>query len=167
MKTLVLGNSKLTVTLNEHGDISEMYFPYVGLYQLVDKMYVGIWENSYGINWLKDPHNWTVSQAYAEDSQVGVTQAVNKRNISLTIRDFVYPYLPIFVRDILIESPEQRELKLFSYHDLHFTGLAVPDSAVYDERIKSVVHYELDIILYSEVIHILNNSHAEDPISKA
>lgn len=154
MKTMVLGNSLLTVTINENADIAEMYFPYVGLYQLVDKMYMGVWEKSNGINWLKDSHNWTVSQAYIDDSQIGVTHAINKHDISLTIRDFVYPYLPIFVRDIIIESPNQRDIKLFSYHDIHFTGMAIPDSAVYDKKIKSIVHYELsNYILIGSIPH--------------
>ncbi|MCK5587134.1 MAG: hypothetical protein KAI34_00230, partial [Candidatus Lokiarchaeota archaeon] len=154
MKTMVLGNSLLTVTINENADIAEMYFPYVGLYQLVDKMYMGVWEKSNGINWLKDSHNWTVSQAYIDDSQIGVTHAINKHDISLTIRDFVYPYLPIFVRDIIIESPNQRDIKLFSYHDIHFTGMAIPDSAVYDKNIKSIVHYELsNYILIGSIPH--------------
>ncbi len=154
MKTLVLGNSLLTVTINENADISEMYFPYVGLYQLVDKMYLGVWEKSKGINWLKDSHHWAVSQSYIDDSQIGVTHAINKHDISLTIRDFVYPYLPIFVRDIVIESPNKREIKLFSYHDIHFTGMAIPDSAVYDEKIKSIVHYELsNYVLIGSIPH--------------
>ena len=143
-RPIVLGNSRLHVGISPNSDIEDVYFPLVGYADHVHRISVGVFVDG-KMSWLRD--EWSIRQTYAGDCPVGVTEAKSSdAGLTVTITDFVHPSLDVFWRKVVVrnDSKEAREVRLFSYQDLHINENPEGDTAMLDPHLKAIVHYKLD-----------------------
>ena len=73
-----LGNGEMLIGLDNHGQVRDLYFPYVGLENHVDGHYVhkiGVWVDN-RFSWLDDGH-WHVTINYLKDTMASYLVAVH------------------------------------------------------------------------------------------
>ncbi len=145
-RSLVLGNGSLLASFDEHLQMRDFYYPYVGsedhtTYGNVHK--VGFLVEGKGFSWLDDG-SWTIVPAYAPSTLVGASTLRNERlGLSLVAEDFVDPLKAILIRSFRMRTVDgkERRVQCFFHHDLHLYGGKQKDTAFYEPHTKSVIHY--------------------------
>jgi len=144
-KSLVLGNGNLLVCFDKYAQVSDLYFPYVGLENHTGGHYVhrlGVWVDG-ELNWLGHP-NWKMSIDSVKNALAGRTKAINKMlQIELDFFDAVYNEKDIFLRKITVSNKGsvRKEIKLFFNHEFEIYESHRGDTAYYDPMNDAVVHY--------------------------
>lgn len=146
-KSLVFGNGRLHVGLNEHGLVHDLYYPYVGLENQLPPHSpphkIGLFENG-KVSWLDDG-SWSFVAKYHERAMVGNTVATNENlGIRLEFTDVVDVEADAFLRNIHIINLTDRKRDLTVYcHQLFMIGdSASSDSAQYRPDLPGVMHYK-------------------------
>lgn len=145
-RSLLVGNGSLLCTFDNHLQMRDLYYPYVGMedqtqYNNVHRF--GVFIEGIGMRWLSDP-SWNITVGYNQDTLLGTSTAVNNElGITLSITDFVHPVYTILVRKIHIESMQAqiRTVKVYFEHDIHIYGDKQKDTAFYEPHTNSVIHY--------------------------
>ena len=143
-RPIILGNSRLHVGISPNSDIEDVYYPYVGYADHVHRISPGTFVDG-RMSWLRD--GWTVQQTYLGDYPVGVMEAhSSSADLTLSITDFVHHSLDVLCRKITVrnESKNERNIRLFSYQDLHIDENPLGDTAMLDPHLKAIVHYKND-----------------------
>ena len=145
-RPIILSNGELNVGLNEHGLVSDFYFPYVGLENHVFSIAhhkIGIWVNG-KFSWLDDG-DWLFDFSYTKTALIGHTHAVNNKiGIEIEFDDFVCSDVNAFVRNIHIvnKGKSTSDVRLFM-HQAFIIGdsYSKTDTGQYlpDEQI--ILHY--------------------------
>lgn len=144
-KALTLGNGNILVGLDAHGEVRDLYFPYVGLENHVGGHFlhrVGVYADG-RLAWLHDP-SWRVTVNCENDALMGNTQCENKElALDLSLADIVYNEKNIFLRRATIynKSRERRTVKLFFSHEFELYESHRGDTAYYDPRNATIIHY--------------------------
>ncbi|HYB83765.1 MAG TPA: glycoside hydrolase family 15 protein [archaeon] len=143
-RQIILSNSRLHVGISPNSDIEDVYYPYVGYADHVHRISLGAYADG-KTSWLRD--GWEIKQSYLENSLIGVTEA-NSSSMQLKISstDFVDHGSDIFWRKIAVQNMSRvtRDIRLFSYHDLHIDENPLGDTAMLDPHLKAIVHYKND-----------------------
>lgn len=145
-RSLVIGNGSLLATFDEHLQMRDFYYPFVGsedhtTHKNVHK--VGFLVEGRGFSWLDDG-SWRVSPKYMTDTLVGASELVNERlGIKIVAEDFVDPIRTVLVRAFKLTTLDQseRRVQCFFHHDFHLYGDKQKDTAFYEPHTKSVIHY--------------------------
>lgn len=147
-RSLVLGNGSMLATFDEHMQMRDFYYPYVGLedhttYGNVHK--VGFLVEGKGFSWLDDG-SWKIEPGYMNDALVGNSKLINQRlQLEVIAEDFVDPLKTILMRSFKLRSMDgvDRRAQCFFHHDFHIYGAKQKDTAFYEPHTKSVIHYQL------------------------
>lgn len=146
-RPIVLSNNDLHVCLDMHAQVSDFYFPYVGLenHTLGDttKHRVGVRVDG-ETSWLSSG-DWSFKFQFHKDALIGHTTATNKNiGIMLEFDDAVDAGLNAFERTIHVINmrPEQRDVKLF-LHQAFIIGDSgsSTDTAQVLPNDHAIVHY--------------------------
>ncbi|HVW66883.1 MAG TPA: glycoside hydrolase family 15 protein [Candidatus Peribacteraceae bacterium] len=145
-RQLVLGNGTLLASFDEHLQMRDLYFPYVGMedhttFGTVHRL--GAFVEGKGFSWVSDG-TWTVSLGYKLETLVGNCVLKNDRlGIEMTVEDCVHPVHDILLRRFSIKSTDGQEktVRLFFHHDFHIYGDNQKDTAFYEPYTNSVIHY--------------------------
>jgi GH15 family glucan-1,4-alpha-glucosidase len=155
-KSLILANGNIFVGLNQHGLVSDFFFPYVGVENHVRGSVhrVGIWVNN-RLSWL-DSGEWATTIDLEKDTFVGNATYFHKETgLELVITNAVYNEKNIFVRRIKIKnhSDETHPIKIFFHQAFAIYGTPQEDTAYYDAANNTVIHYEgrRVFLIYAEV----------------
>ena len=143
-RPIILGNSRLHVGIAPNSDIEDVYYPYVGYADHVHRISLGAFVDG-RMSWLRD--EWSIQQTYLGDYPVGVTEAHSSdARLTVSINDFVHPSWDVLWRKVSVrnESRNEREVRLFSYQDLHINENPLGDTAMLDPHLKALVHYKND-----------------------
>ena len=146
-RTVILGNSELTVGLDENGLVHDFYYPYVGLENLttarIKPHHIGVWVDG-KFSWLNDG-KWKINVNFEDTALVSVIKAENKElSVSLEFSDFVDSSFNAFIRTIKItnNSADSHDIRIFS-----------------NANIKSLELLQILVILFSQrfvcTFHIL------------
>lgn len=144
-KSLVLGNGNLLICFDQYVQVSDFYFPFVGLENHTGGHCVhrlGVWVDGQ-LNWLGHP-NWNISIDSEPNALMGKTKAVNKTlNVELDFSDAVYNEKDIFLRKIKITNTgaTRREIRIFFDHEFEIYESRRGDTAYYDPINGAIVHY--------------------------
>src|SRR3989344_1290896 len=145
-KFLVLSNGSFLVGLDRRAQVHDLYFPHVGLENHTGGHYmhkIGIWTHS-RFSWLDDGE-WQASIDYLPDTLAGHTTAIHPdMQVKLEFTDVVYNEKDIFLREINVTNlgDHPRLVKIFFHHQLEIHESHLKDTAYYDPRYNSVVHYK-------------------------
>lgn len=145
-RNLLVGNGSMLATFGSDLQMRDFYFPYIGMEDQTQYDHIhrfGVFVEGVGMRWL-DHDSWQIDVNYAKDTLLGNSKAYNPElGITLHMSDFVHPVFNILVRKAHIESDssESRIVKLFFEHDLHIYGDKQKDTAFYEPRSNTVIHY--------------------------
>jgi GH15 family glucan-1,4-alpha-glucosidase len=144
-RPLVLGNGNLLVTLDDHLQIRDLYWPYVGLYNHVSgaRCRVGIWVAG-RFSWLAD-HNWQRRLRYLPDSQVTDSMAhSDSLGVSVHLHEAVLRDRDILLRRFTVHNhhADDREVRLFLTHDFVLAETDIGDTAFFNPYAQAMIHYK-------------------------
>lgn len=145
-RNLILGNSSMLISFDTHGQVRDLYFPYVGLENHVaphSLHRIGVYADGRTV-WFTDP-SWEIEHVCDDNALIGKVIAQNKSiGVSLTLTDVVYNEKNIFIRNISIENTfnTTREIKLFFCHEFNLGESTRADTAYFDPRSRTVIHYK-------------------------
>ena len=143
-RSLVLGNGNILVCMDDHAQVRDLYFPYVGSEKHVGGKYkhrIGVWvENK--IRWFDE--GWDIKVQTEEGASVSSIFAKNNElNIELYLSDVVYNEKNIFIRKVSVRNTtdRRREVKLYFGHEFEIYESRRGDTAYFDPVRHSIIHY--------------------------
>lgn len=156
-RAVVLGNSGLTVGLDENGLVHDFYYPYVGLENLTtarsEPHHVGVWVDG-EFSWVHE-NEWQKDVTFHEDALVSdVTMTHEKLKVGLHFEDFVDANHDIFARKIRVRnlSGNTRDVRLFFHQVFQISAEGRADTAMYVPDGHYVLDYKgrCSILAYAE-----------------
>ncbi|MDZ7726278.1 MAG: glycoside hydrolase family 15 protein [Candidatus Campbellbacteria bacterium] len=145
-RNLILGNNSMLVSLDSCGQVSDLYFPYVGLENHIahDSVHrIGVYVDD-EMSWLSEDE-WEISITCAKDALLGQVRAVNnKAGVKVSFGDVVYNEKNIFIRNVEVEnlSERDREIKLYFCQEFQLAESDRADTAYFDPYSRGLVHYK-------------------------
>ncbi len=145
-RSLVLGNGTLTATFDEHLQLRDFYYPYVGMedHTTYGKFHrFGFLVEGKGFSWSNDG-SWVISPGYADSSLVSSSMMRSEKlQLEVVSEDFVDPTKNILVRSFRLRSLDgmERKVQCFFHHDFYLYGDKQKDTAFFEPHTKSVIHY--------------------------
>lgn len=145
-RPLILGNGNMLATFDEHLQMRDFYYPYVGMedHTTFGKVHrMGFWVEGKGFSWLSDG-TWSITPGYKLETMVGESQLSNERlGIAIRLEDAVHPVHNVLLRRLHIRSldGEQKIVRCFFHHDFHIYGDNQKDTAFYEPYTNTVIHY--------------------------
>ena len=144
-REIVLGNGKLLVNFDEHLNMRDLYYPYVGWENHISghKNSLGVWVNG-DFSWLGH-EGWEMDLKYLPETLVTDCKALNTRlDLELGINSAVHFRHNIFLQRIKVKNLSQlgKEIRVFFTHDFSIDGAEVGDTALYDPTLQAVYHYK-------------------------
>jgi glucoamylase len=156
-RDIPVGNGQMLVTFDERYRVRDLYYPHVGQENHAggDPCRFGVWADL-----IDDPQNkldrrrqrmvwtddlgWDISQNYIDDTLcTHVTLRNDQMGLELVCQDVVDFHRPVHVRRIEVRNltDQQREVRIVHHQDFYMYGTRVGDTAYYDPKLKSLVHY--------------------------
>lgn len=148
-RPITLGNGNLLVGLDNRGQVRDFYFPYAGHANHVSGASgsylhrIGVWTNG-TMRWLSDP-SWEIDVQYSKDLGTSNIYAKNfDIGVSLHMTDGVHNEKNVFIRKIEVTNNrnDTRDIKLFFGQEFRISESRRGDTAYYDPRVRSIVHYK-------------------------
>jgi oligosaccharide amylase len=140
-------NGRLLVNFDAQYQIRDVYFPHVGKENHTGgyACRFGVWVDGQ-FSWVSSDE-WTRDLKYAADS--GVTNVAcrnDKLGLALDCEDAVDFYEDIYLRSISIRNltDRQRSARIYFHNDFRISESDIGDTALYDPRTRSLVHYKAD-----------------------
>jgi len=143
-RDIPVGNGNFLICFDADYQIRDVYFPYVG-----QENHAGWGPCRFGVYadghlaWMNDP-TWEKSLRYRRETLVtSVTLQHPGLEVRLHCNDAIDFNRNVYIRRIQVTnlSDKKREIRLFFQQDLSLYGTKVGDTAYYDPRLKSIVHY--------------------------
>ena len=143
-KDIPVGNGNLLFNFDSDYQIRDVYFPYIGQenHSKGDPFRFGVWVDGrcswMGPEWeksLKYYHNTLVTDVFLRNESLG---------IELRCHDVVDLDLDVYIKNIEVINLQEneRQVKLFFSHDFHLYGYDIGDTAYFDPRTRSIIHYK-------------------------
>ncbi len=148
MITLLTGNSRVLLAVNEKGDWVYLYYPYAGQFQHLLECRRGIFEADEGeLSWIGG-EGWEIEQGYEERTNVGWSLA-RGHDLEIRTRDMVHPDRNLLLRQYSAKNMKDRsrELKLFQYQSMSIAESLYQDTCYWDKSQNAIVHYKRDYYL--------------------
>lgn len=145
-KSLVLGNGNVLVGLDHFGQVSDFYYPNVGLENQAGVHHIhkiGVFVEG-AFSWLSES-SWEIKINYQKDSLVSQIEAFNHNlKVKLDFKDIVYNESDIFLREVTISNlhDQKRQIKLFFHQQFEIYGASKGDTAYYDPNLNAIIHYK-------------------------
>jgi glucoamylase len=145
-RPLILGNGTMLATFDEHLQMRDLYYPYVGMedHTTFGKVHrMGFWVEGIGFSWVSDG-SWKITPGYKTETMVGQSQLVNEGlGIAIRLEDAVHPVHNVLLRRLMVRSLDgtEKRVKCFFHHDFHIYGDNQKDTAFYEPYTNSVIHY--------------------------
>lgn len=144
-RPLVYSNGRMLIGMDSCGQIRDLTYPKVGLYNHVAgyPQKVGIWVNGI-FSWLTDS-GWTHEFNYQPQSMVGVqTHTHSELGLQLEYHEALHPEKTTFARQIHVTNFRQEpvEVRYFVYHDLRMEESEIGDCSLYVPMADAIVHFK-------------------------
>lgn len=158
-KSVILANGIIQVGLNQHGLVSDFFFPFVGSKNHVRGLThkIGVWQNG-SLSWLDDG-TWTIEINLCKETFVGIMKCFHKTtNLELIFKNIVYNEKNIFLRqiDVINHTDEIKDVKIFFHQIFSVYDMPQVGTAYYDPTKNTLVHYEgrTVFVVYAEASEI-------------
>ncbi len=156
-RTIILGNSGLTVGLDESGLVHDFYYPYVGLENLTTSRnrahHIGVWIEG-NFSWV-NAQEWQKDINFNGDALMSdITMTHDGLKVELHFQDFVDPNNDIFGRRVRVRnlSDKKREIRIFFHQSFQISALGRADTAMYVPIDNYILDYKgrCSILAYAE-----------------
>jgi GH15 family glucan-1,4-alpha-glucosidase len=145
-RDIPVSNGNLLVSFDLEYRIRDIYFPWVGQENHTHghEFRLGVWADG-AFAWMGP--EWKKDLRYRDDSLV-TDVALEHEALGLALRcsDAVDVQLDAYVRQIEVTdlTGRARDVRLFFNHDFHLYGHAIGDTAYFDPRTESIIHYKVN-----------------------
>ena len=143
-RDLPIGNGSMLVAFDSDYRLADFYFPHVGMENHVASRFrFGVWADD-RLEWIEGG-DWQKSLHYLRDTIVtDVALESEAMGLKMRCHDAVDPDANVYIRKIVLRNvrSEARTVKLFLHHDFHVYGNAIGDTAMFDPKTKSIIHYK-------------------------
>lgn len=156
-RPVMLGNSSLTVGLDEHGLVHDFYYPYVGLDNLTtarsSQHKIGVWVDGH-FSWVDDG-SWIVTVDFEADAMISIVRMVNSGlGVEMVLRDFVDSILNSFCRLITVtnQSDQDREVRVFLHQVFEISRAGRADTALFVPEANYILDYKgrCSLLIYGQ-----------------
>ncbi|MDH4163825.1 MAG: glycoside hydrolase family 15 protein [Nitrospirota bacterium] len=143
-KDIPISNGNLLLNFDQDYQIRDVYFPFIGQenHSKGDAFRFGVWVDGQ-CSWMGP--DWEKDLRYQDNSLVTDVHLTN-RSLGLELRchDAVDVDLNIYLRKIEVTNlqAKERQVRLFFHHDFHLYGNDIGDTAYFDPRTRSLIHYK-------------------------
>lgn len=142
-RDIPVGNGSLLVCFDSDYQIRDLYFPHVGQenHSIGHPFRFAVWVDG-RFSLVKD---WEKHLDYEERTLVTRVRARSAElGLELTCHDAVDFELNVYLRQVTVRNlaGRLRDIRVFFHHDFHINGNEVGDTAFYDPRTRSVIHYK-------------------------
>ena len=145
-RDLPIGNGQLLINFDSDFRIRDVYYPFVG-----KENHAGGHAFRFGVmafgkfSWVGRETGWDITLAYEPDTLI--TQVVlthRDLGVTLTVRDCVDFHEAIYLRqiDVTNNTAAAGEVRLFFHQDFRISESEIGDTAAYDPRSRTIVHYK-------------------------
>ena len=141
-----VSNGNLLVNFDLGYRIRDIYFPWVGQenHTRGQEFRLGVWADGH-FSWMG--REWAKSLRYQDDSLVtDVLLTHEALGLSLRCHDAVDIQFNVYVRALEVTdlTGRARDVRLFFSHDFHLYGHEIGDTAYFDPRTASIIHYKVN-----------------------
>lgn len=146
MISLLSGNQRVLLTVDERGAWAQLYFPRPGMHQQLQQARVGLFdEATKAFTWVDQEGEMPEAMQYLESSNACRTR-LSRMGLEVTLDDVVHPNMDLVIRRIAIRNPgpTTRRLRIFRYQSLNIAGSMYQDTAYWDPETRTVTHYKGD-----------------------
>jgi GH15 family glucan-1,4-alpha-glucosidase len=144
MISLLSGNQRVLLTVDERGGWAQLYFPHPGLHQQLQQARVGLFdEASQEFTWVDQEGEMPEEMRYLEASNACRTR-LRRMGLEVTLDDIVHPNLDLVIRRIALRNPGPlpRRMRIFRYQSLNIGGSLYQDTAYWDPETRTINHYK-------------------------
>ena len=134
-RSVILGNSRLTVGLNERGLVHDFYYPYVGLENLTTARSthhrIGVWVD--GVFSWTDEGDWVIEVDFSDQALISqVTMRSEKLGVEIISSDFVDYEFDAFCRIINVKNVKDhiQNVRLFMHQVFELSAHGRGDTAL-------------------------------------
>lgn len=148
MISLLMGNSRVLLAVDENGDWLYIYYPYAGQFQhLLDSRRVIYDVDDGSLIWL-GREGWEVDQGYEDETNVGWSRA-RGHGLEVSTHDMVHPDRDLVLRAYELKNmgSRRRRLRLFQYQSMSIAESLYQDTCYWDGSQSAIVHYKRDYYL--------------------
>ncbi len=144
-RDIPVSNGNLLVNFDLDYRIRDIYFPWIGQenHTRGEEFRLGVWVDG-GFSWMGP--EWEKCLRYQDDSLVTDVLLSHKTlGLSLRCHDAVDIHLDVYLREIEVTdlTGSARDVRLFFSHDFHLYGHEIGDTAYFDPRTESIIHYKV------------------------
>jgi len=142
----MLGNGNILVGFDHFGQVSDFYYPYVGMENQIDMPSphkIGVWIDE-KMHWLDDG-TWTIRVHCKKETFSSTIYASHKElRIEIEFNDVVYNEKNVLVRKIIVSNKRDTKtsIKLFFHCAFKLYGSERGDTAFFDPHDNVIIHYE-------------------------
>lgn len=143
-KDIPVSNGNILFNFDSDYQIRDVYFPYIGQenHTKGDPFRFGVWVDGY-CSWMGP--EWEKELKYLDDSLVtDVLLKNDSLKLELHCHDVVDVNLNVYIKNIEVRNltENERQVRLFFCHDFHLYGNDIGDTAFFDPRTRSIIHYK-------------------------
>ena len=142
-RDIPVGNGSLLVCFDGDYQVRDLYFPHVGQenHSAGHPFRFALWVDGQ-FSQVKD---WEKQLDYEEETLVTRLSARHRElGLELVCQDAVDFVLNVYLRGVTARNltDRERDIRLFFHQDFHISGSEIGDTAFYDPRSRSVIHYK-------------------------
>ncbi len=143
-KDIPVSNGNLLINFDSDYQIRDVYFPYIGQenHSKGDPFRFGVWVDGH-CSWMGP--EWKKELKYHDDTLVTDVFLKNESlDLELHCHDVVDVDLNVYIKQVEVRNLKgvEREVRFFFCHDFHLYGNAIGDTAYFDPRTRSLIHYK-------------------------
>lgn len=156
-RAVILGNSGLTVGLNEKGLVHDFYYPYVGLENLttarMEPHHIGIWVDG-EFSWIDSDEWHGVVDFEPHELMSRIDLQNDKLQLKIHFRDFVDANHDIFARQLTLVnlSDSERDVRVFFHQVFQISALGRADTVMFVPEGPYILDYKgrCSLLAYAE-----------------
>ena len=143
-KDIPLSNGNLLFNFDSDYQIRDVYFPFIGQenHSKGDPFRFGVWVDG-RCSWMGP--EWEKDLRY-HDNSLATDVFLKNESLGLELRcyDVVDVDLDVYIKKVEVTNlkGEERQVRLFFSHDFHLYGNDIGDTAYFDPRTRSIIHYK-------------------------
>jgi GH15 family glucan-1,4-alpha-glucosidase len=143
-KDLPVSNGNLLFNFDSDYQIRDVYLPFIGQenHSKGDPFRFGVWVDG-RCSWMGP--EWEKDLRYHDNSLVTDVLLKNKSlGLELRCHDVVDVDMDVYIKKIEVKNLQdnERQVRLFFCHDFHLYGYDIGDTAYFDPRPRSIIHYK-------------------------
>jgi GH15 family glucan-1,4-alpha-glucosidase len=143
-KDIPVSNGNLLFNFDSDYQIRDVYFPFVGQenHSKGDPFRFGVWVDG-RCSWMGP--EWEKDLRYHDDSLVTRVLLRNEAiGLELHCSDVIDVDVNVYIKKVEVKNllGSERQVRLFFCHDFHLYGNDIGDTAYFDPRTRSIIHYK-------------------------